>query len=211
MNMVSNQRVSTQKVSHECGLKRMWSQTNKRKPTGLQWTSWSHMMWSQLSAHQSWQWRIQTRRLRGAVKLGGAKKIFICLNTKVCLRQSLGVTEKWLPFEGQKVAIFVGRTTRFSGKNHSLKALCIIDSEKIWSGSQNRGPRFSQATQISYIYKMYLKGIKACCAQAFATVLAIRSEISEEQCLKRIPDLLRSRTVLLRLTSDNSYPMIELK
>jgi len=26
---------------------------------------------------------------------------------------------------------------------------------------------------------MYLKGIKACCAQAFATVLAIPSEISE--------------------------------
>ena len=49
-------------------------------------------------------------------------------------------------------------------------------------------PRFSQATQISYIYKMYLKGIKACCAQAFATVLAIPSEISEEQCLKRIPE-----------------------
>jgi len=29
---------------------------------------------------------------------------------------------------------------------------------------------------------MYLKGMKACCAQAFATVLAIRSEISEEHC-----------------------------
>jgi len=35
---------------------------------------------------------------------------------------------------------------------------------------------------------MYLKGIKACCPQAFATVLAIPSEISEERCLKRIPD-----------------------
>jgi len=29
-------------------------------------------------------------------------------------------------------------------------------------------------------YKMYFEGIKACCAQAFATVLVIRSEISEE-------------------------------
>ena len=38
---------------------------------------------------------------------------------------------------------------------------------------------------------MYLKSIKACCAQAFGTVLAICSEISEEQCLKRIPDLVR--------------------
>jgi len=55
----------------------------------------------------------------------------------------------------------------------------------------NSRPHFSQATQISYIYKMYLKGIKACCAQAFATVLAIRSEISEEQRLKRISDLER--------------------
>jgi len=53
---------------------------------------------------------------------------------------------------------------------------------------------------------MYLEGIKACCAQTFATVLAIPSEIIEEQCLKRIPDLVRSRTVLLRLESDNSCP-----
>ena len=74
----------------------------------------------------------------------------------------------------------------------------------------NSGPRFSQATQISYIYNMYLKDIKVCCAQAFATVLAIPSEISEEQCLKRIPDLVRNRTVL-RLGSDNSCPTIGLK
>jgi len=49
----------------------------------------------------------------GEVKLVGAKKVFTCLNTKVCLRQSLGVTQTWLPFESQKVAIFVGRTMRF--------------------------------------------------------------------------------------------------
>jgi len=36
-------------------------------------------------------------------------------------------------------------------------------------------------------------------------------EISEEQCLKRIPDLVRSRMVLLRLGSDNSCPTIGLK
>jgi len=70
------------------------------------------------------------------------------------------------------------------------------------------GLYFSQATQISYIYKMYLKGVRACCAQVFATVLAIPSETSEEQCLKRIPDLVRNRTVPLRLGSDNSYPTI---
>jgi len=42
----------------------------------------------------------------------------------------------------------------------------------------------------------------------FATVLGIYSEISEEQCLKFIPELLRSRTVLLRLGSDSSCPAI---
>jgi len=41
--------------------------------------------------------------------------------------------------------------------------------------------------------------------------LAVPSEISEEQCLKRIPDLVRNRTVLLRLGSDNSCPSIGLK
>jgi len=70
----------------------------------------------------------------------------------------------------------------------------------------NSGFRFSQAAQIPYIYKMYLKGIKACYAQAFATVLAIHSEISEQLCLKRISDLVRNRRVLLRLGSDNSCP-----
>jgi len=58
---------------------------------------------------------------------------------------------------------------------------------------------------------MFLKGIKACRAQAFATVLAVGSETSEEQSLKRIPDLVRSRAVLLRLGSDNSWSTIGLK
>jgi len=58
---------------------------------------------------------------------------------------------------------------------------------------------------------MYFKGIKACCAQAFATVLVIPSEISEKQCLKRIPDLVGNRMAILRLGSDNSCPTIGLK
>ena len=58
---------------------------------------------------------------------------------------------------------------------------------------------------------MYVKGIKAGCAQAFATVLAIPSETSKEQCLKRIPDLVRNSKVLLRLGSDNSCPTKGLK
>ena len=53
------------------------------------------------------QWQVQTRRL------GGAKKVFTCLNTNVCLRQSSGITQKWSHFVSQKVAIFVGRTMRF--------------------------------------------------------------------------------------------------
>ena len=58
---------------------------------------------------------------------------------------------------------------------------------------------------------MYLKGIKACCAQAFASVLAIPSEISEKPRLKRIPDLVRNRMAILRLGSDNSCPTKGLK
>ena len=68
------------------------------------------------------------------------------------------------------------------------------------------GPSFSQAIQISYIYKMYLKGIKACCAQPFATVLAIRSEISEEQCLKRIPTWLEAERFFLDLEVTTHVP-----
>jgi len=55
---------------------------------------------------------------------------------------------------------------------------------------------------------MYLKGIKAYCAPEFATVLAIPSEISEEQCLQR---MVRNRAVLRRFGSDNSCPTIGLK
>jgi len=65
---------------------------------------------------------------------------------------------------------------------------------------------------------MDLKGIKACCAQAFATVLAIPGKVSEEQCLKHIPDslkhipdMVRSRTILPRLGSDNPCPTRGLK
>ena len=49
----------------------------------------------------------------GGSEIGGDKKVFTCLNIKGCLRQLLGVTQKWLPFVGQNVAIFVGRTMQF--------------------------------------------------------------------------------------------------
>jgi len=70
-------------------------------------------------------------------------------------------------------AIFQGKPQFESASYHQFR--------KGLKRAPNSGPRFSQATQISYIYKMYLKGLKACCAQGFATVLAIRSEISVEQ------------------------------
>jgi len=65
----------------------------------------------------------------------------------------------------------------------------------------------------SYTYLVYLQIVrfKTCCALAFGTVLAIRRETSEEQCLKRITDLVISRMVLLRLGSDNSCPTLGLK
>jgi len=45
---------------------------------------------------------------------------------------------------------------------------------------------------------------KSCCAQVFDTVLAVSSEIIKTMAeMKRIPDLLKSRAVLLTLISDN--------
>ena len=98
----------------------------------------------------------------------------------------------------------------FPGNNHSLKAFYLINSGNV-KRFPNSGPHFSQATHIWYICKMYVRGIKACCALVFATVLAICSEISEEQGLKCISDLVRSRTVLFKLGSDKSCPTIGLK
>ena len=53
---------------------------------------------------------------------------------------------------------------------------------------------------------MYLKGLKACCAQAFATVLAIPSAINEEQCLKRIPTWLETERFFLDLEVTTHVP-----
>jgi len=47
----------------------------------------------------------------GGQSNSGRQKVFTCLNTKGCLRQSPGVTQKL--FVGQKVAIFAGRTMLF--------------------------------------------------------------------------------------------------
>ena len=82
------------------------------------------------------QWRIQIRCLRSSVELGGAKKVFTCLNTKVCRRQSLGVTQKWLPFVDQKVTIFVGRTMRYFEEKPQFEStlyhFCVTDLPLFW-------------------------------------------------------------------------------
>jgi len=154
------------------------------------------------------QWRIQTRRLGGS-QIGGRQEVFNCLNTKVCLRQSLVVTQKWLPFVGQKVAIFVGRTMRFFREKQVWKRFISLIQKRCETGPKQWASFFTSYTDLVYLQN--LKGIKACCAQAFATVLVMRSEISDEQCLKRISNLVSSRTVLLRLRSDNSCPTLGLK
>jgi len=53
--------------------------------------------------------------------------------------------------------------------------------------------------------------IKKIYPEAFVTVLAISSEARTKQCLKRIPDLVRSRTDLLTLTTDQSIPTIRVQ
>jgi len=72
---------------------------------GLQ-NSFEQLMWCPLFSGGSRQgvWGAKKRC---------AKKVFACLNTRVCMRQSSGVTQMWLPFVDQKVAIFLGRTMRF--------------------------------------------------------------------------------------------------
>jgi len=63
----------------------------------------------------------------GAVKLGGAKNVFTCLNTKGCLRQNR------LSFVGQKVAIFVGRTV-CTERNPQQPLLGFIKLELLYTG-----------------------------------------------------------------------------
>jgi len=97
----------------------------------------------------------------GGSQIGGRQNVFTCLNTKRYLRQSLCVTQKRLSFVGQKVAILLVKLCYFSGNNHSLKALYIIKFRKRLKRVPNSGPRFSQATQISYIYKNLFKRYKS--------------------------------------------------
>jgi len=60
----------------------------------------------------------------GVCQVRGRQKVFVCLNTQGCLRQSLGITRKWLPVIGQESSIFVGRTMRsFRKRTQFVSAL----------------------------------------------------------------------------------------
>jgi len=47
---------------------------------------------------------------------------------------------------------------------------------------------FTSYTDLVYLQNVFER-YETCCTLAFATILANRSAISEEQCLQRIPDL----------------------
>jgi len=63
----------------------------------------------------------------GCSQIGGPKKVFTCLNIKGCLRQSLGITRKWL--------FLLVELCNFSGNNNSWKHFI----SNVWSGSQKLG------------------------------------------------------------------------
>ena len=146
----------------------------------------------------------------GAVKLGGAKNIFTCLNTKDCLRQSLCVTQEAIFFRSKSGYFCWSNYTIFQRITTVWKRFVWLIQKTFETGPKEWASFFTSYTDLVYLQNVF-KRYKTCCAQAFATVLAIPSEISEEQHLKRIPDLVRNRTVLLRLGSDNSCPTIGLK
>jgi len=63
----------------------------------------------------------------GAVKLGSARKVFTCLNTKVCLRQSWVSHKSGYVLSAKKWLFLLVEICDFSGNNHSLKTLYIIN------------------------------------------------------------------------------------
>jgi len=75
----------------------------------------------------------------GCSQIGGRQKVFTCVSTKGCLRQSLCVTHKRLLFVGQKWLLLLVEICDFSRNNDSLKVLCVINSENVWNGSQRVG------------------------------------------------------------------------
>ena len=157
------------------------------------------------------QWRIQTRRLGGSQIWGRQKCLHLLKNQRlsativVChTKEVIFCRSRSGYFCGSNYAIFQ-RITAVWKRFISLIQITFETGPKQWASF------FTSYREFVYLQNVFKRYKKACCAQAFATVLAIRSEISEEQCLKRIPDLVRNTTALLRLGSDNSCAAIGLK
>jgi len=70
----------------------------------------------------------------GGSQIGGRQEGFTCLNTRVCLRKSLGVTQKCLPFVGQKVAIFVSKTMLFFREKTVWKRFILLIQKRFETG-----------------------------------------------------------------------------
>ena len=68
------------------------------------------------------------------VMYGAPKNLYI--NTQVCRRQSLGITQKWLPIVGHKSGYFL---VDISGNKHNLNALLSITQKMFETGRQSRG------------------------------------------------------------------------
>jgi len=77
----------------------------------------------------------------GSVKQGGTKNVFTCLNTQGGLRQSLVVTQKWLRFVGQKVAIFVCDFRRNSQFESVWSDLAPLMNSDVTDGGAGAGVR----------------------------------------------------------------------
>ena len=134
---------------------------------------------SQIGGRQKCLHLLKYQRLSATIVVCYAKEVIFCRskNSYFC----------WSNY-----AIFQGITTVW-------KRFISLIQKTFETGPKQWASFFASYTDLSHICKMYLKGPEACYAQAFATVSAIPSEINKEQCLKRIPDLVRNRTVLLRL------------
>jgi len=90
----------------------------------------------------------------GRSQIGGAKKVFTCLNTKCCLRQSLGITQKWLLLYVKKWLFLLVELCDFFGNNHRFKALYSISLiQKLFETDPKQWASFLT----SYTYIVYLQ------------------------------------------------------
>jgi len=104
----------------------------------------------------SYQWQIQGRRRHIGPDLYTNRRLYATIAGYHTIVVTFYRPRKWL--------FWLVELCHFSGKNHNLRALYIINSENVWRGSQKMA--FSQSAQlrallvsktISNIYKKDLK------------------------------------------------------